>query len=242
VYCIEGSALAGLARQIVRDNGFENRIEVMANLAQVTQLPERCDVVISETLGFMALDEGFRAAMAHARDHYLKPGGRLLPASVALKVAAVEQTRLLPDVWSTPGVDGADLRRAIRAFSMVPRRTHVDAALQLSAPETLVELDCMVMAGEGGLDFSCFLNCHREGRLGGFIVWFEAELCDEVWLSSRSSSPCNHWGQGFLAAVDGTVVKAGDVLELSGSIADTPGRFGIRWSSHVCTADAVASA
>ena len=242
VYCIEASALAGLARRVVRDNGLEDRIEVLAGVAQTTQLPERCDVVISETLGFLALDEGFRAVMTSARDRFLRPGGRLLPASVSLKVAAVEVSKSLPDVWCAPGVDEVDLSCVIRTFSMVPRRAHVDPALQLSAAETLVDLNCMTMGAQGDLDFSCRVTCRREGRLAGFIVWFDARLIDGIELSSRSPDSRNHWGQGFLAAPEGEVVRRGDVISLTGTITDKPGGFRMSWSCRNSLADTAVSA
>ena len=230
VYCIEASTLSALAKLVVKDNDLDCRVKVIANLAQATELPERCDLVVSETLGFLAFDEGFRSTMTYARDHFLKTNGRLLPQSIALKAAAVEKSESLPNVWSTPGVDEVNLCRVVRTFSMIPRRSHVDISLEITEAKTLVDLHCKSMVSHGALEFLCYLRCRRSCDLGGLIIWFEAELFDGVRLSSRSPNPNNHWGQAFLAVPDIESVSAGDVLELKGTITDEPGKFSIKWT------------
>jgi type I protein arginine methyltransferase len=231
VYCIEATALAALARSLVLDNGMADRVEVIAGVAQETRLPELCDVVISETLGFMGLDEGFRSVMVDARERFLRGGGALLPSSLRLRVAAVERSPRLPDVRVEGALEGLDFGRAFRVFGKIPRRTHVSADLYLSAPETLVALDCMTMTSSGALAFSTSLRCRRNGVLAGFVLWFEATLAEGVVLASSSAHPANHWGQAYLAAQADRLVEAGSTLTLAGSISDAPGRFNFDWSS-----------
>lgn len=231
VYCIEATALAGLAKSLANDNGMADRIEVIACVSQETSLPERCDVVISETLGFMGLDEGFRSVMADARDRFLRPGGLLVPRFLRLRAAVVERSPSLPVVLSIDAIEGLNLDRAFRVFNKIPRRTRVSSDLYLSEPETLIALDCMTMQAGSSIEFSTPMHCHRRGTLGGFALWFEATLADGVVLTSNSAHLSNHWGQAFLATQDDCTLEDGSKITLVGSIWDTPGRFKFTWSS-----------
>ena len=42
-------------------------------------LPERCDVLVSEPMGTLLVNERMLETYLFARDHLLKPGGRMFP-------------------------------------------------------------------------------------------------------------------------------------------------------------------
>ena len=45
-------------------------------------LPERCDVLVSEPMGTLLVNERMLETYLFARDHLLKPGGRMFPVRV----------------------------------------------------------------------------------------------------------------------------------------------------------------
>ena len=74
------------------------------------QDPPRVDVVVSETLGNFALEEGIVATLADARARFLKPNGILIPGRVTQLVAPVRSARIHDElnVWDRVGF-GLDL-------------------------------------------------------------------------------------------------------------------------------------
>ena len=225
VYCIEGSALAALAVSTVRDNGLADRVTVIAKRSQDVELPERCDLVISETLGFLGLDEGFREVMVDARTRFLKPGGRVLPQALHLMAAPIGATGDL--VW--PGLDGVDLGRAQRMFARIPRRGHVPPAAHLAPAQRLLSLDCARMPGTGPLTAGARFTCTAPAKIAALALWFDAPLGSGVVLTSASAEPSNHWGHGVLPLEVPLVAAAGRSVCLAVEIFDTPGAFRLDW-------------
>ena len=94
VYAIEESGIAGLARQIARANGFEDRITSVRGNSRLVTLPERADVVVCDQIGGFGLEAGIFELAKDVRQRFLRPGGTFVPSAVELVVAAVEHSGL----------------------------------------------------------------------------------------------------------------------------------------------------
>ena len=94
VYAIEESGIAGLARQIARANGFDDRITSVRGHSRLVTLPERADVVVCDQIGGFGLEAGIFELAKDVRQRFLRPGGTLVPSAVELVVAAVEHSGL----------------------------------------------------------------------------------------------------------------------------------------------------
>jgi SAM-dependent methyltransferase len=81
--------LAPVITALARENGVADRVQVVTARARRADLPREFDLVVSETIGLQAFDEGIEPLMADARRRFLKPGGRLMPESLALMAAPV---------------------------------------------------------------------------------------------------------------------------------------------------------
>jgi hypothetical protein len=75
--------IANKARKIVARNGYSHIINVITGDVKTISLPfleaEKCDVIISEWMGYGLYFENMLASVLVARDRYLAPGGLLLP-------------------------------------------------------------------------------------------------------------------------------------------------------------------
>ena len=94
VYCIEQTSLIGLAREIARANGFDDRITFIKELSTQAQLPERADVVVADQIGRFGFDAGILEYFSDARRRFLKPEGVLLPSRIDLILAPVDREDL----------------------------------------------------------------------------------------------------------------------------------------------------
>jgi type I protein arginine methyltransferase len=79
--------LIPVIRNLVKENRVEDRVEVAHGLSNDIAPAGKFDIVISETIGNQVFDELIVPNMIDARKRFLKPGGVLIPSSVALAVA-----------------------------------------------------------------------------------------------------------------------------------------------------------
>lgn len=90
VYAIEASKSVENARKLIKANGFEKIITVLeSRIEDLTpeQIPEgKVDVIVSEPLGTFLLNERMLETYVIARQHFLKPEGRMFPARADLCV------------------------------------------------------------------------------------------------------------------------------------------------------------
>ena len=82
--------LLGLIKALARHNGVADRVEVLGGDSRQAGLGKDFDIVISETVGHLVFDEPIVPIMIDARERFLKPGGVLIPGSVALLAAAAQ--------------------------------------------------------------------------------------------------------------------------------------------------------
>jgi hypothetical protein len=94
VYAVEASDMAHVARLLVRDNHFENCVEVIQGKMEEVELPEKVDVIVSEWMGFYLLHESMLGSVIWARDRWLKEGGLVLPSRARIFLCPVSMNNL----------------------------------------------------------------------------------------------------------------------------------------------------
>ncbi len=63
-------------------------IDKIERLTASDALPKHCvDTIISEPIGVLLVHERMLESYIHARDHYLKPGGHMLPSTGTIHLA-----------------------------------------------------------------------------------------------------------------------------------------------------------
>ena len=90
VYAVEQGPVIEVARQICLDNGFADRITFFNDWSNNIELPEPADVLVTETIGNAAFDEGILGWVHDAKERLLTPKARIIPQSVELMVAPVK--------------------------------------------------------------------------------------------------------------------------------------------------------
>lgn len=72
---------------------MRERIKVIAAKVEECELDERVDVIISEPMGYMLVNERMLESFIHAR-RFLKPGGRMFPTRADLHFALFSDNAL----------------------------------------------------------------------------------------------------------------------------------------------------
>lgn len=220
VITFESGTMAELARAIVRENGFENVIDVRAGWSNEAELPESVDVLMGELLGASGLDEGIIGYFGDALRR-MEGAPRLLPLGIDLLVAPVAL--------------GASYRKTVgfwrerpAGFSFERLAKEAAAQLHLSRIGT-VELmgDAFRWAHvELGEQAATFVKGEaawaptESATLGGFAVWFDARLSARSSIANPPGAESSHWAQGFLPLATPIEVRAGDIIRVEISTND----------------------
>lgn len=91
VYGIEKANIYIHSRNIIKENGLEDKITIINGLVEEINLPvDKVDIIISEWMGYFLLYESMFDSVLYARDKWLAPDGILLPDSATMYIAALD--------------------------------------------------------------------------------------------------------------------------------------------------------
>jgi protein arginine N-methyltransferase 7 len=179
---IEGLAL---------ENGVDDRVEVLCADARRLDLPRVFDVVVSETVGVEAFDEGIVTLMERARECALRRGGHLVPESLALRAAPAapfDAGRLSP-----PLVSARSFTSLVRH---VPRGVIPERLRTLAPSRELLRVDLHTARAGEPVPVARSRFRVADGRaVGGFAVWVDVGLAPGVSLQTRDGTT---WTPMFL--------------------------------------------
>jgi 16S rRNA G966 N2-methylase RsmD len=74
VYAVEASSMSEHCEQLVRANGQAGRIRVITGKVEDVELEEKVDVIVSEPMGYMLVNERMLESFVHARKWLIEGG------------------------------------------------------------------------------------------------------------------------------------------------------------------------
>ena len=207
-----------LAQRVIRNHGYdEKRFVGFEGLSTCVELPERVDVILSETLDGVVFGENTALFLLDACERFLKPGGVIIPEGIASKVALanpVEFERQL-EFWSEKlqqryGLNYRDVATELnlhnQSIAVTPDELLSDWThwhdVEFAKPETIA------------YPRPVELWPTRPGLARGFAVAFEATLAQGVHLRTFPSDPGTSWKQGFSPFRHPVECSVGDLIWL----------------------------
>jgi SAM-dependent methyltransferase len=228
---IEYADTIELAERLARVNGIDGLQFVRAHSAEFRR-KLTVDIVVTETLGNFALEEGFLETAIDAR-RFLKRGGQILPSRLRQYAAPVLSPRLQRDIDIWPGVGfdlNLDAAREISLNNMYVRSIGVDDLGDTSLTQCWDDLDLRPDQPAPPSRRSRTLrwaSIAAGTRIDGFALWWEAELVPGISLSTSPHAPPTHWEQIYLPLLQAITVDADDSVELE-LVCDTRPEVGVR--------------
>lgn len=203
---MEASNIADIAKDVVRENDFENIIEVVQTKIENFKLPDDCDgvdIIISEWMGMYLLHEGMLDSVIYARDHFLKSDGLMFPSSATISLAPCSVPCQFENWTNVNGVRMTSIGQAIRQQkSTKPGIISIDKEHLLHGGTVITWLDLrdITMDDLKQISFKEVIVCDKPGRYQGICLWFDCEFpFDDVGasivLSTSPFSPPTHWKQ-----------------------------------------------
>jgi hypothetical protein len=214
VYAIEQGHMADVATMVVLNDDCRDRVEVLHARSHDATLPERANVLLTETLGNLGFDEQILPSMLDARQRLLTPDARLIPARIALFAAPIDAARVHErEVAFWDARYGIDFS-LVRTFAANQVRTIDLKEEAILAPAAqLVEID-LAKAESAEVSGSARFSIARDGVTHGFGAWFVATLVGEIRVSNEPPLQTPNWRQAFLPLDDAIAVRLGDEITL----------------------------
>jgi hypothetical protein len=190
-------------------NGVADRVIVHHADARTLAPAEPVDLIVSDFLGRLVVDDDMLDVVAAARA-WLRPGGRCCPSAVRLLVAPVAIGHFAPlDLWAAP-LHGLDLTPATPFAENFGYGAQLSPSALLAPPAELHTLD--PTAAPAPIDRPLAFTFTAPGRLRGLAGWFDAQLAPGVSLCNAPGVE-THWHQ-YLLPLPAAQVLAGDRLQV----------------------------
>ncbi|QFT75985.1 class I SAM-dependent methyltransferase [Erythrobacter sp. THAF29] len=213
VYGIDSSEAIHLARETMVRAGLTDRYHCISASTYSTDLPEKVDVLICDHVGHFGFDYGIVDMMRDARTRMLKPGGRIIPDRLSLRIAGVtsEAARSKALAWRQEIIP--EPFRWLDEFAANTKYGHEFTPEDLCTQDVAIgEID--LLCDEGDLfSFKATLRAKGDATLDGLGGWFDAHLGGGVWMTN-SPLEARSIGrpQAFLPLKNAVEVKEGDEI------------------------------
>jgi protein arginine N-methyltransferase 1 len=215
VYVVDETKMLEIARANYRANGFAERAVFLRELSLRAELPEKVDVVVADQMGPFGVEARLVECFCDARERFLRPGGALVPNSLTLYTALIENAEAWQKVafWDTApaGFDFGPVRRqAVHTIHAAP----LNPAQLLSDPATLVTYD-FAHVGASSFTAERVFTAQRAGTLHGIAGWFAARLSEGATLTNSPLDPdCINRPQAFFPLENPVRLARGDSVRL----------------------------
>ncbi len=230
-YAIEAGPAALLAQAAVDANGLADRVTVIRGWSTETTLPERANVLVTETLWNFGVGEGLVGWVADARERLLTPDAAIIPQAFDIVVAPIEAARVAKRIevpcLQRHGIDVDVLGQYL------PEHPQIEALLPnhlLGPPAVLASVD-LRQPVDALLEGHVELTVERSGTLNGVGGWFDAQLARGVQLANEPGRESS-WSNTVLPLGTAVAVKAGDTVDVRFQSASNGAVFRWRLSVH----------
>lgn len=216
VYGIDHSDAIHLARESAVRAGYRERYECMANSTFWERLPEPVDLLICDHVGFLGVDYGIINMLTDARDRMLKPGGKIMPESIDLILAAAssDECRELAGVWSSKEVP--DQFHWLDEYNRNTRHSYQYKPEELISSATTIGSVAFDTDIPKNFSFQTTLHIATSGMFEGMAGWFDCHLGGGVRMTnSPLAEESIKRPQTFLPIAKPFPVKEGDQIPVS---------------------------
>ncbi|KAJ0234125.1 histone-arginine methyltransferase 1.3 [Hirschfeldia incana] len=227
VYAVEASEMAEYARKLIAGNpSFADRITVIKGKVEDIELPEKADVLISEPMGTLLVNERMLESYVIARDRFMSPKGKMFPTVGRIHMAPFSDEFLFIEMankalfWQQQNYYGVDLtplfESAHKGYFSQPVVDAFDPRL-LVAPPMFHTIDFTQMKEEDfyEIDIPLKFTASMCTRVHGLACWFDV-LFDgstvQRWLTTAPGAPTTHWYQIRCVLAQPIYVMAGQEI------------------------------
>ncbi|MEW5310733.1 MAG: hypothetical protein WDW38_002501 [Sanguina aurantia] len=211
VYAVEASGMAHYARLLASSNpSMGSRIVVLKSRVEDVVLTEKVDILVSEPMGTLLVNERMLESYCHARDAFLKPGGKMFPQLGRIHAAAFSDDALYQEVgskaafWMQPSFYGIDVTSLYNAavdsyFAQVVVDAFDSAVLVSNCATKVYDFGTVPEKALHDIVIPLQLMVAKANTtIHGIACWFDVFFDgadNPTWLSTAPGLPTTHWFQ-----------------------------------------------
>jgi protein arginine N-methyltransferase 1 len=214
VYAVEQGPIIAVAKSICKQNGFQDQVTFINDWSSEIDLPEKVDVIITETVGDLAFEEGILGWIIDAKKRFLEKGGKIIPKTLELVIVPVESAEYEDyiGIWKEE-IYTIDFSPVLD--KMVNNLLWADFSPDqiLSEPISMVKVDMQSVINVDFESQSSFVIT-RDGYLNGLGGWFTAQLSPGIRVSNAPPLKTPSWNQVYFPIRERIPVHTGDLLHV----------------------------
>jgi protein arginine N-methyltransferase 1 len=201
VYGIECAGIAEHAKQIVKENGYENIVEIIHGKVEEIELPvEQVDVIISEWMGYFLLYESMLNTVLYARDKWLAPNGVLMPDRSRLYFGAIEDADYMQEkIYFWENVYGFKMSCLKEEAIKEPLVDVVHAKSLVTDCQRVLEIDLYkVTQDELNFESDFELQVRCDDYVHALVAYFDVEFSrchTRIGFTTAPFAEYTHWKQ-----------------------------------------------
>ncbi|KAI9468200.1 hypothetical protein LPJ78_001971 [Coemansia sp. RSA 989] len=239
VYAVEASGVAEKLRKMAQQPAYAGRITVVGRKVedpQAAAIIPQVDVIVSEPIGVLLVHERMIESFIYARDHFLRPGGAMLPSSGTIQLAPLSDAALWNETltkarfWQQRSFYNVDLNPYFEAaFDELFSAPVVGCfspntlmATEESTAQHIVDFATVTMDQLRNFDIPLQWNMRFTGLMHGIAGWFDLAFAPpslqsgvpavSSYMSTGPHAPATHWQQIRLLLRQPLAVNAGQVV------------------------------
>jgi len=233
VYAFEPSGVIELAKEIAAANGLADRIEFIPKISTEGSLPEPANVIVSDIHGILPFFRQGLVSTIDARERFLAPHGRMIPAYETLWIAGVRapeiyQQQLGP--WNSRPYDLDTSAAHVRRINSIDQCWLTTDQLFLE-PRCLATLDYKTLK-QTNLDATVSWTVDHASQGHGVVLWFDSVLAEGITLTNRPGAPRLIYRQAFFPWLETLNVCSGDTISVTVSARLVGEEYVWRWDTQ----------
>jgi len=234
VYAIEPCEIIQLAREISAANQCADKIEFFEDFSKKVSVPVRADVIVSDLRGMLPLFESHIPSIVDARQRFLVLGGTLIARRDRIWAAVVEAPEAygkIVDPWNRNGL-GQNLAMIRRKVLNEYSKARVEPEQLLTKPQLWATLDYTTIENPDVCG-TVHWAAERNGTGHGILVWFDAELADNISCSTGPESPETVYGAAFFPWLEPVPLVAGQNISFELDARFLENDYFWRWTTQI---------
>ena len=217
--CESVPIIAERAKAVIAANGYADRVRAVAkpstDLVVGYDLPQKADVLITETFSSGLLDEGVLPTVEDAHERLMAPDAVIIPAA-ACAMGYLAGGASLAGMLFAREANGFDLS-AFNDFAPALLAVNAVAHEPMSGETELLRFDfAKDRFPAGGRRLA--LTATRSGECAGLMLWIRLELDSQTMYENRPSpdgAATGHWDHLMHRFPNLVALEKGDVVEIN---------------------------
>lgn len=211
--------IAEVARNVISANGYSDRIKVINKksneLVIGVDIPNKLDLLITETIDSALIGEGIIPIIRHARAHLLKENAEIIPRGARV-IAALIESQEIYGLNHADTVCGLDLRafNNLSTKGPYPVRLKIFNHRFLCEPFEICKFDFKLekLTPRG---YTISIPKPQSGICHAVAFWFDLYLDEKTTFTNSPFSATTHWKQAIQCFPLPIQIGAGHKLQLS---------------------------